>query len=207
MGIAVLAATWAGGIWFRSLAVIIMLVVHYEFSTMANAPARSPLANAIGWLAVMATALFRVDIAAVDGAGGNLQSARPERVFAGVTRGGGLWSATAVLYAGLAGLALAEIRGDGLSGLFAMLFIYAIVWTADTLALFLRPRAWRPETGAAHIAWQDLVGRGLRWRLRASARAFGTALAFRHGGGGDDPSGGARAGDCVDQSATCSNPG
>jgi len=181
MGIAVLAATWAGGIWFRSLAVIIMLVVHYEFSTMANAPARSPLANAIGWLAVMATALFvltslpSMALAAIFiGAAG--------ACFAGVTRGGGLWSATAVLYAGLAGLALAEIRGDGLSGLFAMLFIYAIVWTADTLALFCGRALGGPKL-APRISPGKTWSGAVFGAAAGVGAGVGTALAFRHGGG------------------------
>ncbi|MEP3327771.1 MAG: phosphatidate cytidylyltransferase, partial [Nitratireductor sp.] len=181
LGIVVLAATWAGGIWFRSLAVIIMLVMHHEFSTMADAPAKAPLANAIGWLAVLATAVFvltslpSMALAAIFiGASG--------AILAGVKRGGGLWSATAVLYAGFSGLALAEIRGDGLFGLFAMLFIYAIVWTADTLALFCGRALGGPKL-APHISpgktWSGAV-----FGVAAGVGAgVATALAVRPGGG------------------------
>ncbi|WP_244447133.1 phosphatidate cytidylyltransferase [Hoeflea sp. BAL378] len=185
LGIVVLAATWAGGLWFRSLAVVIMLAVHYEFSTMANAPARAPLANAIGWLAVLATALFVLTslpamalAAIVIGACG--------AVFAGVKRGGGWWSATAVLYAGFSGLALAEIRGDSLSGLFAMLFIYAIVWTGDTMALFCGRALGGPKL-APRISpgktWSGAV-----FGVAAGVGAgVGTALAVRQGGGATIP--------------------
>lgn len=130
-----LAATWAGGFWFRSLAVLIMALVHYEFSAMVNAPVKAPLANAIGWLAVLATAFFILTLspsmalaAIVIGAGG--------ACFAGLKRRAGLWSATGVLYAGFSGLALAEIRGEGLIGLYAMLFVFAVVWATDILAYF-----------------------------------------------------------------------
>ncbi|WP_340161925.1 phosphatidate cytidylyltransferase [uncultured Hoeflea sp.] len=135
LGILVLAATWAGGIWFRSLAVLIMVLMHYEFSTITNATTKAPLANAIGWMAILATAVFILTLlpqmafaAIFIGACG--------AVLAGVTRGGGLWSATAIVYAGFSGLALAEIRGEGHFGLFAMLFIFAIVWSTDILAYF-----------------------------------------------------------------------
>lgn len=131
----VLAATWAGGIWFRSLAVLIMALVHYEFSVMVNAPVKAPLANAIGWLAILAAAFFILTLsptmalaAIVIGAGG--------ACFAGLKRRAALWSATAVLYAGFSGLALAEIRGEGLFGLYAMLFVFAVVWATDILAYF-----------------------------------------------------------------------
>jgi phosphatidate cytidylyltransferase len=135
LGILVLAATWAGGLWFRSLAVMIMVLMHYEFSTISNARARAPLANAIGWMAILATAGFvltslpQMALAAIliGGLGA---------VLAGFMRGGGLWSATAVFYAGFSGLALAEIRGEGHFGLFAMLFVFAIVWATDILAYF-----------------------------------------------------------------------
>lgn len=181
LGVVVLAATWAGGLWFRSLAVIIMLIMHYEFSTMANAPVKAPLANVIGWLGVLGAAAFvltslpSMAIAAIlIGAGG--------ASFAGVKRGGGLWSATAVLYAGFSGLALAEIRGDGISGMFAMLFIYAIVWTGDTLALFCGRALGGPKL-APRISpgktWSGAV-----FGVAAGVGAgVGTALAFRQGGG------------------------
>tara|TARA_R110002020_G_scaffold163258_1_gene349284 strand:+ start:1338 stop:2174 length:837 start_codon:yes stop_codon:yes gene_type:complete len=181
LAIVVLAATWAGGLWFRSLAVVIMLAIHYEFSTMANATARAPLANAIGWLAVLATALFvltslpAMALAAIFiGACG--------AIFAGVKRGGGLWSATAVLYAGFSGLALAEIRGDSLSGLFAMLFIYAIVWTADTMALFCGRSLGGPKL-APRIS-PGKTWSGAIFGVAAGVGAgVGTALAVRQGGG------------------------
>jgi phosphatidate cytidylyltransferase len=112
-----------------------MVLMHYEFSTITNAPVKAPLANAIGWLAVLAAGVFILTslpsmalAAIVIGAAG--------AALLGVRRGAGLWSATAVLYAGFSGLALAEIRGEGLFGLFAMLFVFAIVWSTDILAYF-----------------------------------------------------------------------
>ncbi|OCW56580.1 phosphatidate cytidylyltransferase [Hoeflea olei] len=181
LGVAVLAATWAGGVWFRSLAVIIMVIVHYEFTTMAEASLKAPLANAIGWLAVLATAVFiltglpSMALAAIlIGAGG--------ASFAGVRRGGGLWSATAVLYAGFSGLALAEIRGDGLSGLFAMLFIYAIVWTADTMALFCGRALGGPKL-APRISPGKTWSGAICGAAAGVGAGVGTALAIRQGGG------------------------
>jgi len=180
LGILVLAATWAGGICFRGLAVVIMVLMQYEFSTMAAAPVKAPLANAIGWLSILAAAGFILTslpsmalAAIVIGTGGAL--------VAGLKRGGA-WSATAVLYAGFSGLALAELRGEGLFGLFAMLFVFAIVWSTDILAYFCGRALGGPKLAPA-------ISPGKTW----SGAIFGTAagvgagvcvaLAVRQGGG------------------------
>jgi phosphatidate cytidylyltransferase len=179
LGVLVLATIWAGGLWFRALATLIMVLMHYEFSTIVGAPRKAPLANAIGWLAVIAAGVFimtslpAMALAAIAiGAAG--------AAFSGLRSSAGVWSATAVLYAGFSGLALAEIRGEGLFGLFAMLFVIAIVWSTDTLAYFCGRVAGWPQACAAYIAWQDLV----RGHLRRSSRC-----SCRHRGGACDPPG------------------
>lgn len=181
LGILVLAATWAGGVWFRSLSVLIMVLVHYEFSTITNAPVKAPLANAIGWLAVLATAGFILTslpsmalAAIIIGAAG--------AVLAGVIRGAGLWSATAVLYAGFSGLALAEIRGEGHFGLFAMLFLFAIVWSTDILAYFCGRALGGPKL-APRISPGKTWSGAVFGAAAGVGAGVGVALIVRQGGG------------------------
>ncbi|MEM5473071.1 phosphatidate cytidylyltransferase [Hoeflea sp. AS60] len=181
LGILVLATTWAGGIWFRSLAVLIMVLMHYEFSTITNAAAKAPLANAIGWMSVLATGVFvltslpSMALAAIFiGCGG--------AVLAGVTRGGGLWSATAVLYAGFSGLALAEIRGEGHFGLFAMLFLFAIVWSTDILAYFCGRALGGPKL-APRISPGKTWSGAIFGAAAGVGAGVGVALIIRQGGG------------------------
>jgi len=180
LGILVLATTWAGGIWFKGLAVLIMVLVHYEFSTMAGAPAKAPLSNAIGWMAILATAAFiltslpSMALAAIFiGACG--------AVLAGLKRGGN-WSATAVLYAGFSGLALAELRGDGLFGLFAMFFIFAIVWATDILAYFCGRALGGPKL-APRISPGKTWSGAIFGAAAGVGAGVGVALAIRQGGG------------------------
>ena len=181
LAILVLASTWAGGIWFKGLAVIIMVLVHYEFSTMVGAPAKAPLANAIGWMAILATAAFVLT---------SLPSMALAAIFigccgailAGVMRGGGLWSATAVLYAGFSGLALAEIRGEGLFGLFAMLFIFAVVWATDILAYFCGRALGGPKL-APRISPGKTWSGAIFGAAAGVGAGVGVALAIRQGGG------------------------
>lgn len=181
LGILVLAATWAGGLWFRSLAVLIMVLMHYEFSTISNARTKAPLANAIGWLAILATAGFilaylpQMALAAIliGGLGA---------VLAGVMRGGGLWSATAVFYAGLSGLALAEIRGEGHFGLFAMLFVFAIVWATDILAYFFGRALGGPKLAPSISPGKTWSG-AIFGTAAGVGAGVGVALIVRQGGG------------------------
>ncbi|MDF1607334.1 phosphatidate cytidylyltransferase [Hoeflea sp. YIM 152468] len=180
LGIVVLVLTWAGGVWFRALAVSIMVLMHYEFSSMINAPAKAPLANAIGWLAILATSAFILTsqpsmalAAIVIGSCG--------AVLAGLARGG-VWSATAVLYAGMAGLALAEIRGEGVFGLFAMMFLIAIVWATDILAYFCGRALGGPKL-APRISPGKTWSGAIFGTAAGVGAGLGVALAVRHGGG------------------------
>ncbi|WP_339757411.1 phosphatidate cytidylyltransferase [uncultured Hoeflea sp.] len=181
LGLLVLAATWAGGLWFRSLAVLIMVLMHYEFSTISNARTKAPLANAIGWMAILATAGFilaylpQMALAAIliGGLGA---------IIAGIMRGGGLWSATAVFYAGLSGLALAEIRGEGHFGLFAMLFVFAIVWATDILAYFFGRALGGPKLAPSISPGKTWSG-AIFGTAAGVGAGVGVALIVRQGGG------------------------
>jgi phosphatidate cytidylyltransferase len=181
LGILVLATIWVGGLWFRALATLIMVLMHYEFSAIIAAPQKTPLANAIGWMAIFATGAFiltslpAMALAAIAiGAGG--------AAFAGLRSGAGLWSATAVLYAGFSGLALAEIRGEGLFGLFAMLFVIAIVWSTDTLAYFCGRALGGPKL-APRISPGKTWSGAVFGAAAGVAAGVGVALAIRQGGG------------------------
>jgi phosphatidate cytidylyltransferase len=102
--------------------------------------------------------------------------------FAGLRSGAGLWSATAVLYAGFSGLALAEIRGEGLFGLFAMLFVIAIVWSTDTLAYFCGRALGGPKL-APRISPGKTWSGAVFGAAAGVAAGVGVALAIRQGGG------------------------
>lgn len=131
-----LAATWAGGLWFRLLAAAIGAAVFYEWSAMAAGAASLrhrigtgvlaavPLALVVAdfpastvFLAILAAALLTIGIALIQGQGGRL----------------GL----ALAYATAPAAALAFLRGDGQAGLMAILFLFAVVWATDIAAYFV----------------------------------------------------------------------
>jgi phosphatidate cytidylyltransferase len=168
LGILVLAATWAGGIWFRSLSVLIMVLVHYEFSTITNAPVKAPLANAIGWLAVLATAVF-------------ILTSLPSMALAAIVIGAG-WRGAGGRYSWSGplvgnGRSLRRVfracpcgnsRRGACSACLPCFSCHRHCLVHRHPGLFLRPCPGWPEARAAHIARQDMV-----WsRVRCSRRCW-----------------------------------
>lgn len=136
MVIVVLAATWAGGIAFRLLAVAIGLLVYYEWSRMTRLAGTSLRSNSFGWFAmalVSVNMLFgSADFTVPLFAGLVITAAIPA-----LLRRISWWHPGGLFYAGLSAISLAAIRGDDSLGLIAMLFVFVVVWATDILAYFV----------------------------------------------------------------------
>jgi phosphatidate cytidylyltransferase len=136
LSVVVLAASWYGGVAFRLLASLIALLVYYEWSTMTRLPETDLRGNAWGWFAQICIAIntvFGEPDMAMPLLGGFLVTA----MLVVALRKKSWWLPGGILYAGLAGVALSEIRGDDSVGLVAMLFVFAVVWGTDILAYFV----------------------------------------------------------------------
>lgn len=136
LAVIVLAATWYGGLAFSLLAALIGLLIYYEWSTITRLASEQPVANAIGWIGQAAIA-----VAVVSGTVGYslilLLLFFAIAVGFVVARGVSRWFPAGIVYAGLTGIALANIRGSDAAGLHAMLFVFAVVWATDILAYFI----------------------------------------------------------------------
>ncbi|WP_018900005.1 phosphatidate cytidylyltransferase [Rhizobium sp. 2MFCol3.1] len=136
LAVIVLAATWYGGLAFSLLSALIGLLIYYEWSTITRLASEQPVANAIGWIGQAAIA-----VAVVSGTVGYslilLLLFFAIAVGFVVTRGVSRWFPAGIVYAGLTGIALANIRGSDAAGLHAMLFVFAVVWATDILAYFI----------------------------------------------------------------------
>lgn len=133
LAIIALGATWAGGLPFQALSVVIALLIFYEWSTMTRLPDVDIRGCAFGWLALVVVCglvLFG------DGQETLLVLAGAVIVASAwvMIRATSWWLPGGIAYAGLAGISLAEIRGDNHLGLIAMLFVFAVVWATDILA-------------------------------------------------------------------------
>ncbi|MDR6758460.1 phosphatidate cytidylyltransferase [Mycoplana sp. BE70] len=136
MAVVVLAATWAGGLPFRLLSAAIALLVYYEWSTITRLAEIDFRGNAFGWAATAAACAMTVfgeaEMAFVTVCAAVIVSLLHVLSFRR-----SLWLPGGIAYAGLTVLSLTAIRADDATGLIAMLFVFAVVWSTDILAYFV----------------------------------------------------------------------
>jgi CDP-diglyceride synthetase len=141
LAIAVLAITWYGGWPFRVLSAVICMAIFFEWAAMAAKD------EAPGWaegglgvvpqllVLVFALGLFvspPVELLMVMGAAGTALLA-----LLSAWRGRSQWLAGGFAYAALSGLSISLLRVGGTAGLYAILFLFAVVWATDILAYFV----------------------------------------------------------------------
>ncbi|MDO3435832.1 phosphatidate cytidylyltransferase [Rhizobium sp. CBN3] len=172
LAVIVLVATWYGGPAFRTLAVVIGLLIYYEWSKITGI-ARDWVANVVGWIGEAAIA-FLVLVGNFEFAAGMLAGVTAVGIALIILHGTSRWLPVGLFYAGATGLALAAIRGNDQPGLYAMLFVFAVVWATDILAYFVG-RALRGPKLAPSISpgktWSGAIGGAV------SAVAAGVLLA------------------------------
>jgi phosphatidate cytidylyltransferase len=180
LAIPVLALTWAGGIWFRCFAAVLGLLVYYEFAGITDLKTREPAEGLVGWATVALTGLFVVlawpQYALVVLVAGALIAALPAMRNRTVP-----WASVAIAYSGLFAIALGGLRGVGIYGLYAMLFIIAIVWATDIMAYFcgraIGGRKLAPAISPGKTWSGALFGAGA-----GVAAGLAVALTLRQGG-------------------------
>lgn len=155
-----LTLTWAGGIWYRLLAAVISGAVLYEWLSMtAQGEKPSNRWLAIGLLAVLLILLV---------SGASISFLSMALVGAVIVTGAhavrfeaGFWPTLGLAYAGLLGVALSALRGDDAVGLYATLFLFAVVWATDILAYFVGRAVGGPRLAPSISpgkTWSGAVG-------------------------------------------------
>lgn len=155
-----LTLTWAGGIWYRLLAAVISGAVLYEWLSMtAQGEKPSNRWLAIGLLAVLLILLV---------SGASISFLSMALVGAIIVTGAhavrfeaGFWPTLGLAYAGLLGVALSALRGDDAAGLYATLFLFAVVWATDILAYFVGRAVGGPRLAPSISpgkTWSGAVG-------------------------------------------------
>lgn len=164
-----IAVTLAGGVWFRLFAAAIALASLYEwFRITGMKPMEMPgIAVNISVLASVFLVLsgFRalwsvLLVVAAAGAVPFLYTKTenlPRRIAAG-----------AVWHCGLPVIAFANLRGDTQSGLMAILFLYAVVWSTDIFAYFVGRAVGGPKLAPS-------ISPGKTWSGAIGGTVFGIA--------------------------------
>ena len=168
----VLAATWAGGFWFRLLAVIMGAGIWVEWRRITDSKPVTFVAKAAEILLVSSFASILVPLPAIfsnmlviaAGAVGQFAS------FGGKTS---RWFAPGLIYAGLPVVSLAYLRGDGSHGLFMVLLLFAIVWSTDIFAYFVGR-----SLGGARLAPSISPGKTWSGAVGGTAAAVAAGLAI-----------------------------
>lgn len=141
LGAVTLVVTWIGGLYFTGLVIVVGFLLFYEWSTITKTAKRQPLVNFIGWftLTIVSFSIFfsMLEMALLSlGVGALLAAAM------GWGKAKNLWVFGGVVYSGLPIIAFTQLRGDEASGfynqmgLFAIIFVFVIVWATDIFAYF-----------------------------------------------------------------------
>lgn len=179
LGVVTLALTWLGGPWFRFFAAALAALMVFEWAAMIGA-SRHRAHVGLMWLATAVIALailFGLDqrtvLALVAACAGAV-------LVAGLSFGQGPAAAVGVAYAGLSGAALAFLRGDGTTGLWVILFLFAVVWSTDIAAYYVGRAVGGPKLAPSISPGKTQSGAlgGL-----AAAVVAGLAVAAATGGG------------------------
>lgn len=131
-----LLVTWMGGLVFRIFVAVVALAMIYEWLTITAGRDWGRTHWLTGGLLAALMVLLVAGVAPglllallIVAAAIALVEAR----FSGRDH----WPPAGLLYAGLAGIALAMLRGEDAAGLWAILFLFAVVWVTDIAAYFV----------------------------------------------------------------------
>ncbi|MBL0848708.1 MAG: CDP-archaeol synthase [Candidatus Liberibacter ctenarytainae] len=129
-------ASCIGGVLFCLLVLAMGLCIYYEWSNITNSFAISFGEKILGSLVfcfvsymtivgfLKEAVILLVLYAAVD-------------LFFSIVKKRSLWNFLGILYSGLPAIAMVSLRGDGVKGFMAIIFVLSVVWSTDVFAYFI----------------------------------------------------------------------
>ncbi|MFN0194552.1 MAG: phosphatidate cytidylyltransferase [Aestuariivirga sp.] len=172
----VLLDVWAGGGWFRLMVALLAVLMAYEWTAIVHRS--SPTQFALHAAAAIAGAVIPEDSGATIAITAIIVLTL---LGAGVTRFKGtpltLWSISGIPYVGLSAVALVVLRDGGALGVWAVLWVMAIVWSADTFAYFAGRILGGPKLAPAISPKKTWAGLGGAMAGAAAASLIFTAAA------------------------------
>lgn len=174
LAVVVLGLTLLGGLPFRLLCAALAAAIFYEWTRMT----RSQTAGALDFLPEALMAVFLVALIFDPSASVLLMLLAVLAAvvaIASTVRGKSQWDAAGFLYAGLSGFSLALLRDGDQPGLFALLFLFAVVWATDILAYFVGRSLGGPKLAPAISpgkTWSGAIGGAVGGVVAAVALAI-----------------------------------
>jgi phosphatidate cytidylyltransferase len=135
LAILAIFSTWMGGKVFACVVIVAGFLIYYEWSTITALRSKSIRANGVAWLTLVLSFSFLLFDLPIYAFVVLLSGAAVAMIF-GARQGVSAVSVAGIFYAGFPVIALTELRGDGLFGLFAVIFVLSIVWATDIFAYF-----------------------------------------------------------------------
>jgi phosphatidate cytidylyltransferase len=178
LGAAALLLTWYGGLPFRALAALVGLLVYWEWQNITGYDKYGLLELAAPGAVAAAMVLVILNFS-------NWESLIPAifaalfAVAACVRRNIPYWFPFGVPYAIVPVLAITSLRGDSESGLWAIMFLFAIVWATDIFAYFAGRAIGGPKLAPSispNKTWSGAIGGA------AAGIIAGMCVAALHGG-------------------------
>jgi phosphatidate cytidylyltransferase len=158
----VLLLTWIGGLPFRLFAAVVAFGIFHEWSRMSRGtPAGGPRRSGLGFLPEAFVLIVAAAIVAAAPALAILGLILLLGVLLGVlsaSRIGNQWETAGFVYASLSGFSLAVLRGEDHAGLLAIVFLFAVVWTTDSLAYFFGKSIGGPKLAPSISPGKTLSG-------------------------------------------------
>ena len=182
---AVLPLTWFGGAGFSILCAVVALACLYEWLEMHKGRI-SRLLELGSWAVMLVAAAAIVMGAPALSILFYLVLAAAAFGVAGSVTGSGWSAGIGIAYAGIPAVALAKLRGTGMDGLLAVLFLFAAVWATDILAYFTGRAIGGPKLAPSISpgkTWSGAIGGavGAVFVATSVAAAFTGSLDWRHG--------------------------
>lgn len=141
-------STLVGGKVFAGIVIVAGFLIYYEWSTITALGSQSVSANSLAWLSLILSFSFLffnlITYAFMALLGGAMIAA-----IVGAKRGVAVISGAGILYVGLPVIALTELRGNDLFGLFAVIFVFCVVWATDIFAYFCGKAIGGPKLAPA----------------------------------------------------------
>lgn len=166
MMVAALGALWAGGWIFVAVAAAACALIMTEWTAMSGPfPGRFAAKGAIAFVAASVVASVGQPLVSA----GAIAVVGITIMMFGIVERSMTWLGGGVLYAGLPGVAAVALRGSAetgtaSTGLFAIAFVFVVVWATDSAAYFAGRRIGGPKLApriSPKKTWSGAIGGAL----------------------------------------------